>query len=117
MERLIDSDSTVTQLWSLITLRNREVGGDIIIKVRRPLSSGMLSQRYQLKILSGTLYRVALFRTDVSENTLPPSSGAFRLRGLHSSITVETVTELLHSGIQLMFEENCLLECFYGGNN
>jgi hypothetical protein len=38
-----------------------------IIKVRRTLSSEMLSRRYQLKMSSGTLYRVALFRTDVSE--------------------------------------------------
>jgi hypothetical protein len=29
MERLINSDSTVTKLWNLITLRNPENGGDI----------------------------------------------------------------------------------------
>jgi hypothetical protein len=29
MEKLIDSDCTVTQLWNPITLRNPEDGGDI----------------------------------------------------------------------------------------
>jgi hypothetical protein len=39
----------------------------------------MISRRYQLKVSSGTLYRVAIFRTDVSEKVLPPSSGILRL--------------------------------------
>jgi hypothetical protein len=38
------------------------------INGRRTLSFGMFSRRYQLKISSGTLYRVALVRTVVSEN-------------------------------------------------
>jgi hypothetical protein len=32
VERLINSDSTITQLWSPITLRNPEDGGDTISK-------------------------------------------------------------------------------------
>jgi hypothetical protein len=50
------------------------------IKDPRTLSSGMLSRRYHLQVSAGALYRVALFRTDVSENI-----------GFHSCITVETL--------------------------
>jgi hypothetical protein len=56
----------------------------IIIKVRRTRSSGIFSTRYQLNMRFGTLYRVALFRIDVSENVLCPSSGVSRLMGFHS---------------------------------
>jgi hypothetical protein len=38
---------------------------------------------------SGTLYRVALVRTDVPENISPPSSGFLRVIRLHSLVTVE----------------------------
>jgi hypothetical protein len=33
MERLINNDSTVTQLWNPITLRNPEDGGDIFFEM------------------------------------------------------------------------------------
>jgi hypothetical protein len=36
----------------------------IIINIRRPLPSGMLSRWCQLKMSSGTVYHVALVRTD-----------------------------------------------------
>jgi hypothetical protein len=62
-----------------------------IINIGRPLSSGMLSRRCQLKMSSGTLYGVALARTDVSENLSSPSSGLFKLIGFHSCIGVETL--------------------------
>jgi hypothetical protein len=35
---------------------------------------------------SGTLYRVALVKTDVSENVSPPSSGLLRVIGFHSCV-------------------------------
>jgi hypothetical protein len=41
----------------------------------RTLSCGILSRRYQLKMPSGTLYRVALVRTNVSVKVSSPSSG------------------------------------------
>jgi hypothetical protein len=50
------------------------------------LSSWMPSQRHQLKMSSGIMYCVTLFRTDVSENMLSSSSGVLRSIGLHSCI-------------------------------
>jgi hypothetical protein len=40
-------------------------------------------------MFSGTLYHVALFRTDVSKNVLPSSSGVLRLIVFQNCITVE----------------------------
>jgi hypothetical protein len=40
---------------------------------------------------SGTLYLVAVVRTDISGNITPPSSGFLRVRGLHSCVTVESL--------------------------
>jgi hypothetical protein len=40
---------------------------------------------------SGTLYSVALVITDDSENISLPSSGFFRMIGLHTCVTVESV--------------------------
>jgi hypothetical protein len=42
---------------------------------------------------SGTLCRVALLRSDVSENLLSPSSGFLKLTGFHSCVTVETKSQ------------------------
>jgi hypothetical protein len=42
-------------------------------------------------MLSGTLYRIALVRTNVSKNILSPSSGFFRVIGFHSCDTVESL--------------------------
>jgi hypothetical protein len=42
-------------------------------------------------MLSGTLYRVALVRTEVSENMSPPFSGYLRLIEFHSYVTVESL--------------------------
>jgi hypothetical protein len=44
-----------------------------------------------LKDVFSEFYRVALVRTDVSENITPPSSGFLRVLGLHSCVTVETL--------------------------
>jgi hypothetical protein len=51
----------------------------------------MLSSRYQLKMLSGTLYSVALVRTDVSDNISPPSSGLLWVIEFHNCLTVESL--------------------------
>jgi hypothetical protein len=40
---------------------------------------------------SGTLYHVAVVRTNVSENISPPSSGFLRVRGFHSCVTMESL--------------------------
>jgi hypothetical protein len=53
---------------------------------------------------SGTLCRVALFRTNVSGNVLSPSSGVHGLIGFHSCITVETLTDHLHRGTLLQIK-------------
>jgi hypothetical protein len=42
-------------------------------------------------MFSETLHLVALFRTDVSENVLSPSSEVLRLMRFHRCITVETL--------------------------
>jgi hypothetical protein len=48
-------------------------------------------ENIQLEMLSGTLYRVALVPTDVSENISPLSSGILRVIGFHSCVMVETL--------------------------
>jgi hypothetical protein len=45
----------------------------------------------ELEVSSGTLYDVALFRGDVSENLSPSSAAVLRLIGFHGYITVETL--------------------------
>jgi hypothetical protein len=47
--------------------------------------------KFILKMYSGILYSVAIFRTDVSKNVLSPSSGVLRLIGSHSSVNAETL--------------------------
>jgi hypothetical protein len=49
---------------------------------------------------SGAMYRVALGKTDVSENMSPLSSGFLVVKGFHSCVTVETLF------ISLSTEEN-----------
>jgi hypothetical protein len=44
---------------------------------------------------SGSLYHVALVRTDVSENISPPSSGFLRVIGAHSCGTVQSLLIIL----------------------
>jgi hypothetical protein len=46
----------------------------------------------ELHMLSGTLHRVSLVRTDVSENTSPLSSVYFRVISFHSCVTVESAS-------------------------
>jgi hypothetical protein len=36
MERLINNDSTLTQLWDSITIRNHEFGGDMLFETSVP---------------------------------------------------------------------------------
>jgi hypothetical protein len=48
----------------------------------------------QLEMLSGTLYRVGLVRTDVSENVSSPSSEYPKLIVFRSCITVERSRKL-----------------------
>jgi hypothetical protein len=43
-----------------------------------------------VEMSSGTLFRVALFGTDVSENVSSTSTGVVRLIGFHGCLTVET---------------------------
>jgi hypothetical protein len=54
----------------------------------------MLSQLHQLKMSSGTLYHVALFQTEISENVSSPASGVLRLIGFHSFHSASTVMQL-----------------------
>jgi hypothetical protein len=63
----------------------------VTINVQRILSPGMLSGRNQLKMSSGTLYLVPLFRTDVSGNVSSSPSDILRMRGSHSCIIAETL--------------------------
>jgi hypothetical protein len=51
---------------------------------------------------SGTLYRVPLVRTDVSENIQPPSSGFLRVIGFHKCVAVESLL------LSLTIEEHSL---------
>jgi hypothetical protein len=68
----------------------------------------------ELWITSGTLYRVALIRTDVSEKVSSPPSVFLRMIWLHSCITVESLWDQpLHRRIQFMAEEHCPLGCFH----
>jgi hypothetical protein len=43
------------------------------------MSSGILSRSYQLQMPSGTLYHVAVVRTDVSEKVSSQFSGSLRV--------------------------------------
>jgi hypothetical protein len=61
---------------------------------------------------SGTLYCVALFRTDVSENVLYPSSGVLRLNGFHIYITLETLFMSLSIGDA--FTAVSIIDAFWG---
>jgi hypothetical protein len=56
----------------------------------KTLSSGMISQWYQLQMSFVTFYHVALVRTDISEK-ISPSSGFLRVIGPHSCVTVESL--------------------------
>jgi hypothetical protein len=64
------------------------------------------------EVPSETLYRVALVRTDVSENVSSPTSGLLRVipqlccRGI-------AVNQPPHRGTLCRVEEHCLLRCFH----
>jgi hypothetical protein len=51
MERLINSDSTVTQLWSPTTPKNPEYGGDVLRNVGSNYSHMIHSPRNHLSLL------------------------------------------------------------------
>jgi hypothetical protein len=62
---------------------------------------------------SGALYCVTLFRTEVSENVLSPSSSVLYIdRSPQWYYRGNTVTEPLYRGTLFMFEHHCLLGCF-----
>jgi hypothetical protein len=52
---------------------------------------GVFSRKYQLYMSSGTLYHVALVRTNISENILPPSAGFLGVIAFHSCVTMESL--------------------------
>jgi hypothetical protein len=60
------------------------------VNIVRTLSSGVLSRRCELKISSGTLYRVALARSDISENLSFRSSLFLKLISFHGNTSLET---------------------------
>jgi hypothetical protein len=62
---------------------------------------------------SGTLYCLALVRTDVSENILPPSSGFLTVIGFHSCVTVESLLYSLSiEGYYLWSKNTVFLNAF-----
>jgi hypothetical protein len=66
---------------------------------------------------SRVLYRVALFRTDVSENALSPSEGVLMLTGYHSCVTVGTLLLSPYIEGHCHCTKNSFLGWFYWGVN
>jgi hypothetical protein len=58
---------------------------------------------------SGTLYRVALVRTDVSENALSPSSEFFGVICFHSCVSVESLLVSLPIKEEHLWPKNTVL--------